>query len=692
MPSDSLTFEKAASASPAHLAVLEFLRGKDNPFDQFVAARKADVQFARFHVPNIHKEIHDPLTAVLERYRLERLEWESDLPRSGVLVVQGKRGIGKTHMVHALQRGGEEEAPRVVVTPQIYEPHRPFIEYLLHQLVRHFQNEAEVVAPHPGTLDLLADSLARHILAQAIHSMSEIDWLGRNLDGKWSFLQFFLGHTKGIADQKALLIRDLQDRDCRSIMEICKKHEQETNILRSLAGEQIGRLETGLTLGCQIRRGLYTRLVERAFGEPSEILYDFLLDGFTQVESKTQPSRETLVDELFQSLLELCLLARMPVVFAFDALESLVGDPPDPKICHPFFKGLADVLDSHRGIPFLLFAESGHWEQARKIMSDYVIQRFQQGVLRVPRYGSLSVLQFPPISARQLGDLVVQRMKPIFAECQDWVEEEVPRTFPFAEEDLAKIAREPGNEPPLRLALQALRDRYDELVNGKASFFQTPTKPMVKKPPIEALETCWQREQREAKRRLESGAPSACADDLQDGIKKWFESLQADGAATPTGLLTAVENIAPGNLHPTYGQITRFHLDQGGARRAVGLGLLLGAGTGMPRDLETKLKLMSGAACPVATLTLLWPRGADLEPPIHEHFPAGTRTIWDSHPRANKKIDLKAIDLVELATWLALPTWLNVVRSELEEVPADVIHHFVAERTSDLLALITPRS
>ena len=84
-----------------------------------------------------------------------------------------------------------------------------------------------------------------------------------------------------------------------------------------------------------------------------------LSNGFVRSYSSRQrrPQRETLVDELFQALVELCLLAGMPVVFAFDALETLLGDPPDGKLCHPFFKGLADVLDSHRGIPFLLLAE-----------------------------------------------------------------------------------------------------------------------------------------------------------------------------------------------------------------------------------------------------------------------------------------------------------------------------------------------
>src|SRR5438445_697307 len=138
MPSD---LPRPEGQSPHYPELLGFLKGKDNPFDLFVAARKPDANFPRYHVSSIYHEVFDPLNAALDRYRLSRATWESDLPRSGVLVIQGIRGAGKTHMVHALQRQGEDSAPRIVVVPAIYEPHRPFLEYLLHQLVRHFQNE-----------------------------------------------------------------------------------------------------------------------------------------------------------------------------------------------------------------------------------------------------------------------------------------------------------------------------------------------------------------------------------------------------------------------------------------------------------------------------------------------------------------------------------------------------------------------
>jgi hypothetical protein len=694
MPNDLLAPEAQAAAHPD---LVHFLKGKDNPFDLFVAARKPEADFSRYHVSAVHREVFNPLSAVLERYRSAHLTRESDLPRSGVVVVLGVRGMGKTHMVHTLERAGGEDRPRMIVTPSIYEPHRPFIEYLLHQLVRHFQNETD--GDKPGTLELLADALARQVLVQTFHGMTEVDWLARNVSGRWSFWGLFYGYgARALSDRKRLLIQDLGLREARTVLEVCQQHEQNPATLRALALEQIDRVEPGHTIAGQIRRSLYSQLVQRAFGEPREGIYEFLLDGYTQVESKTQPSRETLVDDLFQALLELCLLARVPVVFAFDALESLLGDPPEEKLCHPFFKGLADVLDSHRGIPFLLFAETGHWEQLRKFRSEYAEQRFLQGVIRVPQYGSISVLRFPPVSAPQLAEIVASRMKPLLAEVHEGEPFQGPAIFPFQEEDLARIARTPGNEPPLRMALQALRDRYDELVNGMS---KPPEKTRSKgksaepqeKTVVEPLEGCWQRELRAAKRKLEEGSAGVQADELHAGILKWFESLIAEGASIGLDKPAAVANVVLGR-HPTYGQITRYLWTNGKDRREIGLGLLLGTGNGMRHDLETKLKIVAVRSEPLDTLIVLWPRGADVPPPIHEQFPQGTRAIWDQYERtgATRRVQLRSVGLEDLVPWLALPRWLNAIHTEVEGVSAEVVHHFVAERTAALLNLVTPWS
>jgi hypothetical protein len=675
---------------------LSFLAGKDNPFDVFVAARKPDATFPRYHVATIYREILGPLSAVLDRYRVAGLERESDLPRSGVVVILGARGTGKTHMVHALQRTPLEDSVRLVVAPSIYEPHRPFVEYLLHQLVRHFQNEGNGTGP--GTLDLLADALARQVLVQAFYGMTDVEWLARNVSGHRSFWQLLLGWgTRSLADRKRLLITDLQQPENRTVLEVCQRHEQDPLALQTIALQHIDETECSHTPGGQIRRGLYTRLVRLAFGQPREEIYDFLLDGYTLVEAKSQPSRQTLVDELFQSLLELCLLARMPVVFAFDALESLLGDPPDAELCHPFFKGLADVLDSHRGIPFLMFAERGHWEQSGRFRSDYVTQRFQQGVIRVPHYGSISKLDFPPVSADRLAEIAAARLKSVSEEFHPAEEFDAHSIAPFSQEDLKRIARGNGQEPPLRQALQALRDRYDELVNGSSDKATHSTIANLSPPPegpsVEELESCWQTELRSAARRLEGNTLASLADELHAGIALWMKCLIADGAAADSGRPTSVTNEVFGS-HPTYGQFTKYQWESGSGRQDVGVGVLVGTGPGMPRDLDAKLKMIAAPSRPVDVLVLLWPKGAEPALPPQDQFPPGTRGVWDQYERsgATSRLRLRMLAPEELAPWLALPRWLNTVRGEAEGDRADVVNHFVAERLGALLNLVNPRS
>jgi hypothetical protein len=472
--------------------------------------------------------------------------------------------------------------------------------------------------------------------------------------------------------------------------------------LLTIALEHIEQSEAAHNTAGQIRRGLYVNLVRLAFDDqPRERLYEFLLDGFTQIDAATQPSRETLVDELFRALMELCLLARMPVVYAFDALESLLADPPDAQRCHAFFKGLGDVLDSHRGIPFFLFAEQGHWQLAQRYMTEYVKQRFAQGVIRVPRFGSVSTVLLARLSSEELTDIAAARMKPLLTDFYDGPVPDGAGTYPFQSEDLAKIARAGSEAPPLRQTLQALRDRYDEIVNGKiATINGTPGPAPPPTPPplrpdttVERLEALWQRELRAARRKLEQGSLAGLADELHAGVLKWFECVIAEGTATPSGRPTAAANAALGG-HPTYGQITTYEWMTGQQPRKLGLGLLLGTGAGMPRDLETKLKILAVSPCPVEMLVILWPRGDQVTSPVHEQFPPGTRAVWDQFQKkgVTQHVHLQAVSREEIAPWLALLQWYKAVQTEMDGVSIDAVRHFVAEGAIALLKVIEPRS
>jgi hypothetical protein len=327
-----------------------------------------------------------------------------------------------------------------------------------------------------------------------------------------------------------------------------------------------------------------------------------------------------------------------------------------------------------------------------------VEQRFEQGVIRVPHYGRISRLTLPPVSAKLLAEVVAARVKPLLMECCEFEKPDVSPIFPFQEEDLAKSARSDGDVPPLRYALQWLHDRYDELISGVKGGSEPWHKPGVTKPTpptavvLEQMEAWWQREQRTAKRQLD-GPLATLSDDLHAGIARWLECLIAEGVSTESGKPTSVSNLAVGT-HPTYGQITKCEWSSGSERCQVGVGLLLGERRGMSYDLETKLKMIAATPSPVEVLILLWPKGTDLKPPFHEHFPEATRAIWNQYDQTGttRRVQLRAVAREDFAPWLALSPWLNAISTEAKEVTRDIVNHFLAERTVSLLKLVDPRS
>ena len=122
-------------------SLIEFLSEWDHPFSDYIHPQRAANSGTRAHISAINEVAVSRIRAVLDRFRLDQdvpSGLSRQVPNSGVLVVFGSRGSGKTHLVQNVLKSSDMNC--VVVTPTTLEMHRQFPEFLLHQLVRHLQN------------------------------------------------------------------------------------------------------------------------------------------------------------------------------------------------------------------------------------------------------------------------------------------------------------------------------------------------------------------------------------------------------------------------------------------------------------------------------------------------------------------------------------------------------------------------
>ena len=286
-------------------------------------------------------------------------------------------------------------------------------------------------------------------------------------------------------------------------------------------------------------------------------------------------------------------------------------------------------------------------------MSHFARQRFEQGVIRVPQFGTVSRLTLAPMTRDKLLDVIAARVRPLLAEFFGRDTYDLPPLFPYTEDDLkAALSTQAGL--PLRLALQSLRDSYDRRIFGKTIAAAATAPAAIAPAPGAALEADmekhWQQQLREARRR------GVVPDELQAGMQDWLQSMIATATPTSAGRLLTVRNENFGK-HPAYGQITTFQLQRAEGIANLAVGILLGAGKGMSVDLETKLSIVAGRNGTLDRLVLLWPKGSDVPSPIDEQLPKATRDVWLTYAKkgVTQRVQLKAIDEETMHPWLALP-------------------------------------
>src|SRR5262249_35853606 len=111
-----------------------------------------------------------------------------------------------------------------------------------------------------------------------------------------------------------------------------------------------------------LRRRLYSLLVPAVMLDDMDSLSQFLRDGYASTFSESL-GRQELVDQMLQVLLESCTLVQMPVVVAFDNFERLLAPQGlfNAELAHSFFRNVAQVIDTTRGLFIMLLAETTLW-------------------------------------------------------------------------------------------------------------------------------------------------------------------------------------------------------------------------------------------------------------------------------------------------------------------------------------------
>jgi len=703
----------STSTEPASLTkeLLDRLRDSENPFNDFVHPSVIACSMSTVHVPEINRDVRRKLNLAVDRYRRAAFDEQNvedhqshRAPYSGAILIYGKRGAGKTHLVNHGLNASAGAGP--TVAPRFFDTHRPFPEYLLHQLVQ----VLEAQPPHRSQLNALADWFARRVLVDAVESLSETDWfifhsVSKTNPSRWArwlspALTIWADSVQQQRQDWSKRLRGEGVIAAASLSEFCESVGVERDQLRRLALSHIKRREQGRTIGDRIRRRLYAALIEHAFADDPNSLTSFLSDEYTQVsDGEIGASRGTLVEELLRAVVELFVLFGRPIVFAFDALENLLGEPPDPERCSSFHGGIAEVVESLPALPMFVFAESGYWERASQHFSSYAMQRWERGI-PIRRHGTINSIVMPPVNAQQLEHVVAARMKPLLASHFKREPDEREILLPFTPDDIEQVATAFGESPPLRQALQQLRDRYEALVfadpldGGSAPTPApgiSPTRPADElEIPASELQHLWTRELRAAERKIESTRLTVLSDDLHAGLAAWLKCLKTEGSAIDGWRPVVVKNQFFGN-HATYGQLIDCWWSRDDEQAQQGIAMLLATGSGTPKDLKTKLSMMSAANRVVDRLRIIWPKELDSTQPAHAQLPDASAKTWNEYvPDAEApRVELQSMPPMELATWLAVISMQQTL-ADRDACGSEVLSHFVVDQTRDQYSAFLP--
>lgn len=437
----------------------DVLKRAGNPFRNYFARNPDDEVCARFHVPELFAAERDLLHAIIDLYRYD------PQTHSEVVPILGNKGAGKTHLLHSIKHGTGGQW-QLLVTPGVYQRDSDFLEYLLFQIIDTLLGGGKQKGVRP--LDYVGDQLVRRQLGVALRELSDdekvelfpppglgrwarrlglgtqqakerAEWLAENLSGYSNFARMPAPVAQALADAGLTPQR---------AFDLVSAHIQKTEA-HSAAG--------------LMRRHIFQGFAKAALLHDESDLANFLTYGFAELEFHVRPTRQDLVLALFKVVTEVFRGLKTPVVVAFDQLEDLLlarRTDDAHKTAEAFFAGIVQVMHQIDGLCFLIFAERGLWNRFVPSLDGYIQDRLNNPV-HVPQHGTVKAIRLEAPAADLVYRVVEARLRPCLGELPPG--EPVPDIFPFADEQITRIAR---TEPTLRDMLQQFRHLFDHVVYG----------------------------------------------------------------------------------------------------------------------------------------------------------------------------------------------------------------------------------
>lgn len=661
-------------------AAMDFLKGKDNPFESLARPQRMDESFLDLHVPELLAGQRKLLLQIIDHYRVPEFTRAADLPQTRAVTILGDRGAGKTHLLQSLAYR-EDGKSQILVRPRYYNHGLPFEEYLLSQLVTTLLAEDEVF--HSRPIEDIAGALAPRLLRQAICALGPTDRVFALSPGFWERVCLVLGG----ADRKNQLFEQLAKalqgaRVDRDVPELIREHGLSPHQALGLLLGHVRRFEAGPDLLSGLRRALYEAMARSVLLGEREPLLRFLEGGYAEIGSPST-TRIEIVARLLHALTEACALVRQPIVIAFDNLESLFSprNTFDGEVTRIFWNTLAQTIDHTRGLLILIFAEKGLFEKTVPFMDDFARPRVEQGVPIFGR-GPVHLIDLQPPGPDETDALIYGRM-------QRWLRgfpraAELPKSFPFSNGTTGG----PAATQSLRNTLLRLRDQYSQLVYAQSAPAVEPVSVVNWE---SLLQSKWSELFTAAGPRM-ANSPVSHLRDMHAGLDVLLQNvmpLSLDG----WNLEEVQATVRVGN-NASYGvaSLLRWRAldgaaEKNGACRKIGVGFLLGQKAGMPPDLRSKLEFFRPALGD--ELLILWPSPNDADNLV-ELLPAATRSEWD-RSRAKKKTTLRRVEMNDLRTLLVLPDWFSAVQTLADQPPpTEVLHAFARDHFQSLVELIRP--